>query len=215
MHRSLRFLTGAITITAATLVACSTPKNPPQLAAPFSAEPAFESLQPGDLIRLEIWREPDLSGDYVADEAGIVVLPLLGPRNVTNLPTDSLKAELIDDFAAYLTHRSIMVTPMRRINVLGAVNRPGLHPVDATMTIADVLALAGGTTSYGNPDKVDLLRDGERISTRLSQQTLIGQLPIRSGDQLFVPDRSWISRNAGVVSTLISATVSIVLALSR
>lgn len=167
------------------------------------------------MIRLKIWREPDLSGDYIVDEAGIVILPLLGPRAVTGFAPEVLKAQLIEDFSHFLTHRSIAVTPMRRINVLGAVANPGLHPVDATMTIADVLALAGGTTIHGQTDKVHLLRDGERIPTRISQLTLIGELPIRSGDQLYVPERSWISRNAGVVSAVISATVSIILAISR
>lgn len=180
-----------------------------------SDDPRHEVLRPGDLVRLRIWREPDLSGDYIVDEEGVVVLPLLGPRTVAGLAPSSLKTSLIDDYGDYLTHRSITVTPMRRINVLGAVGQPGLHPVDATMTLADVLALAGGATTYGDPDRIDLLRGGERISTRLSQQTLIGDLPIRSGDQLYVPERRWISRNAGVVSTIITATVSVILAITR
>lgn len=215
MHSLLRCPAGILAISAALLLACAPQTRVQPAALKGSDEPSYEMLRSGDLIRLEIWREPDLSGDHVVDESGVVVLPLLGPRSVTGLAPDALKAALIEDYAEYLTHRSITVTPMRRINVLGAVGQPGLHPVDATMTIADVLAVAGGTTTNGDPDKIDLLRAGERISTRLSQQTLIGDLPIRSGDQLYVPERRWISRNASVVSTIISATVSIILAVSR
>lgn len=216
MHRLIRCLVGTLAIPVA-LSVVYVPSASAQTARPQdkSSPSRDHLLLPGDLIRLQIWREPELSGDYVVDEAGIVVLPLLGPRTVTGIGLDSLKAELAEGFSHYLTHRSITVTPMRRINVLGAVGQPGLHPVDATMTIADVLALAGGATIHGQSDKVDLLRDGERISARLSQQTLIGDLPIQSGDQLYVPERNWISRNAGVVSAIISATISIILAVSR
>ena len=46
-----------------------------------------------------------------------------------------------------LVDGSEAVTFLRRVNVLGAVKEPGVYPVDETMTIANVLALAGGTTS--------------------------------------------------------------------
>jgi polysaccharide export outer membrane protein len=174
---------------------------------------AWEFLQPGDRVRLRIWREPDLSGDFPVDEEGIVVFPLLGPLLVTAESPASLKVRLAASYQEYLRNPSIEVLPMRRVNILGSVRAPGLYPVDATMTLDDAVALAGGTTPQGDLDKVDLLRGGERIQGRLSQRTMIADLAIRSGDQLFVPERSWISRNSGVVATSISASVSLIIAL--
>lgn len=218
MHGIHRCLVGTLAV-ASTLLAFG-PRSATAQDVATMAKAAADSaparvLRPGDLIRLKIWREDSLSGDYVVDEDGVVVLPLLGPRVVTGLSPDSIKVALVEEYAEYLTHRSIDVIPMWRINVLGAVNKPGLYPVDATMTIADVLALAGGATSQGKTDKFELIRDGVTISARVTQQTLVGQLPIRSGDQLFVREKNWISRNAGVVGTIISATVSIILAVTR
>jgi polysaccharide export outer membrane protein len=188
--------------------------SPPQAAAADTAAATAQAeLQPGDLIRLKIWREPDLSGDYLVDEAGVAIFPLLGPMQVTAAPADSLKVRLTAAYQEYLRHPSIEVLPLRRVNILGSVRNPGLHPVDATMTLADALALAGGTTPQGDVDKIELIRTGERIHGRLSQRTMIADLAIRSGDQLFVPERSWISRNATVVATTISASVSLVIAL--
>jgi len=174
---------------------------------------AWEVLRPGDVIRVKIWREPDLSGDFVVDVDGTAIFPLLGPVMVTDESPTSLKARLTAAYQEYLRHPSIEVRPMRRVNILGSVRQPGLYPVDATMTLADALALAGGTTPQGDVDKIELIRDGERIEGRLSHATSIAELSIHSGDQLFVPERSWISRNAGIVSATISASVSLIIAL--
>lgn len=186
------------------------------LAAGFSTPvlraqtPAADGLRPGDIIRLQIWREPDLSGEFPVDETGAVVLPRLGPVTVAGQSADSLKARLVRAYEGFLNHSSINVTLLRRLQILGAVRNPGLYPVDATMTVADALALAGGTTPQGNPDRIELVRGGERLAGRLSRNTQIVGSQIQSGDQIFVPERSWISRNTGVVFGAISAVLALV-----
>lgn len=177
--------------------------------------PSSGTLRPGDVIRLRIWREPDLSGDFAVDETGTVVFPRIGALRVVEESPESLKARLVKAYEAFLNHSSINITLLRRLQVLGAVRNPGLYPVDATMTVADALALAGGTTPQGDPDRIELVRDGQRIAARLSANTPITGSQLQSGDQIFVPERSWVSRNAGVVAAGITATVSLVVALLR
>ena len=171
---------------------------------------AADGLRPGDIIRLQIWREPDLSGEFPVDETGAVVLPRLGPVTVAGESPDSLKARLVRAYEGFLNHSSINVTLLRRLQILGAVRNPGLYPVDATMTVADAIALAGGTTSQGSPNRIELVRGGERLAGRLSRNTTIIGSQIQSGDQIFVPERSWISRNTGVVIGAISAVLAVV-----
>ena len=184
---------------------------PPQSPAPAGAS-ASESwanrpLRPGDLIRLRIWREPDMSGDFPVDANGVAVLPRIGRLEVTQHLPAALEKRLVDEYSRYLQHTSIEVLLLRRIQVLGAVRTPGLHPVDATMTVSDVLALAGGTTTQGDPDRIELIRDGERISTRLSAQSRIADSPIQSGDQIFVPERNWLVRNSAVFAAGLTSLV--------
>src|SRR3954468_5685594 len=111
-------------------------------------------LQPGDLVKLVIWREPDLSGSYRVNERGVATFPKIGPLPVNRISTDSLESLLVSSYAAYLQNPSIDVTFLRRVNVLGEVKSPGLYDVDPTMTVNDVLALAGGVTSEGNLKKI-------------------------------------------------------------
>ena len=182
-----------------------------QNVAPASAE--TDSLRVGDVLKLWIWREEELSGEFPVPATGIVVFPKIGPRKVTGQSTGALKASLIAEYQQYLRNPSIELTFLRRVNVLGAVNEPGVFSLDPTMTIAHALALAGGARPDGKTDEVQLFRDGKKLVGRISQRTRIADLNIRSGDQLFVPERGWVARNSGLVAALVSGAVSVAIAL--
>lgn len=180
-----------------------------------SAAAQADALRGGDIIRLRIWREPDLSGEFRVDDEGVAVLPRLGPTQVGGQAPAALTARLVEAYADFLQHRSIEVVLLRRIQVLGAVRNPGLYSVEPTMTVADALALAGGTTTEGNPRRIDLIRGGRRLPVALAADTRLAETTIRSGDQLFVPERNWLTRNTGIVTTIIAGTISLVIALIR
>ena len=173
------------------------------------------ALRPGDVVRLRIWREPDLSGDFAVDETGVVVLPKVGPLQVTSEDPRSLKTRLINAYGAYLNQVSIDVVLLRRVQVVGAVRSPGLYQVDPTMVLSDLLALAGGPTSQGNLKGVRLLRNGQKIRDGLSPSDSVGTTSIRSGDQVYVPEKSWVSRNPWFIRTLIGTAVTVGFALAR
>lgn len=183
---------------------------------PTSAGPVDASLRPGDAIRLQIWREPELSGDWVVNESGSVVLPKIGMVRAVDYPPGELEAHILEEYDRYLRNPSIEVILLRRINILGAVRAPGLYPVDPTMSLRDALALAGGVLTNGRQDRVDVVRGETRLSTNVTAQTRVADLGIRSGDQIYVPERTWFSRNAGLIatvtSTIITATVSLIIA---
>ena len=174
-----------------------------------------DAILPGDVVRLRIWREPDLSGDFPIDESGEVVLPRIGPVKATSETPESLKAKLYNEYQKYLAQTSIDVSVLRRVQVLGAVKNPGLYPLDATMTVSDAVAMAGGVTPDGNEKKVQLVRGGQKLSGNLPQRTRLADTPIRSGDQLYVPYRSWLSRNGYLAGSLIAASATVIAILSR
>lgn len=180
---------------------------------PAGAQTDRQFLRPGDVVRLRIWREPDMSGEFQVDEAGTVVFPRLGERRVLDHTPESLQALLLDEYRVFLRNPSIDVTVLRRVRIMGAVQNPGLYPVDPTVTIADALALAGGATAQGDQHKMKILRDGVQITAIVTESTVIGDSPIQSGDVILVPERTWIVRNSGIVATVIGASVSLIIAL--
>ncbi len=108
---------------------------------PNSPPRAVVGLRPGDAIKVEIWQEPDLSGEYMVNGEGIALFPLLGERRVTGISAAVLEQQLVADYKEYLENPFVNVTVLRRISILGAVQTPGLYAVDATLTLTDALAL--------------------------------------------------------------------------
>lgn len=186
---------------------------PVRAQTPDTTSVDSQPLRAGDVIRLRIWREPDMSGDFNVDETGTVVFPRVGEYQVFQDTPETLKSRLLEDYRVYLRNPSIDVIVLRRIRITGAVNDPGLHLVDPTITVGDALAMAGGPTTMGQPDRIRIVRDGQQIAVDIRSDMRLADSLIRSGDQIVVPERSWVSRNAPVVAATITATVSLMIAL--
>jgi polysaccharide biosynthesis/export protein len=168
------------------------------------ASPAV-TIQPGDVIRVQIWREDDLSGDYSVDERGYIVLPLVGERRVAGMALGELRDTVIADFRAHLRNPSINIVPLRRVNVMGEVGRPGVYLLDTTTSLVGVIAAAGGVTPGGDMGRIRVLRDGEVMRERVDGGSSLAAMDIRSGDQVIVDRRGWFERNSTfMVSTALS-----------
>lgn len=203
---------------AAVLLALSTPTvtSSAQSVRLASASVGGEATaRPGDIVRVSVWREPDLSGDFPVDETGTVTLPRLGAVVVTSETPASLRTKLIAEYETFLNHRSVTVTLLRRVQVLGAVRSPGLFTADGTMTVGDVLAQAGGVTPEGDASKMKLIRRGSTLRSALSSQMLVADSPVLSGDQIYVPEKRWIARYPGIAAAGITAGASLAIALMR
>jgi protein involved in polysaccharide export with SLBB domain len=173
------------------------------------------TLQPGDIVRVEIWREPDLSGSFTVDEGGVITFPLLGDRKVTDLPLDSLRAILTDEYRVHLRNPSIRILPMRKLLVLGAVTTPGPYEVNPIETVIGVIAQAGGISPVGNPKRVSVVRNGMVVQERVPLESTIGSLNVRSGDQIMVGQRSWLSRNQSLVVSVLFALPTAIFTITR
>jgi protein involved in polysaccharide export with SLBB domain len=173
------------------------------------------ALEPGDVLRLRVWREPEMSGDFAVSESGTVVLPRLGPVSVLGISAQVLQQRLLQAYAQFLNNPSVEVIPLRRISVLGAVRTPGFYTVDPSVTAGETISLAGGPTPDGKFNFVELRRDGQKVDLNLMRNPELADMPLHSGDQLYVPQTSWLSRNrTWVISTLagIGGTAALIIA---
>jgi polysaccharide export outer membrane protein len=172
----------------------------------------FQGLRPGDAVQVSIWQEADLSGEFHVDPEGKVVLPLLGERTVTGVSSSELERGLAEDYRAFLENPSVRVTVLRRIAIFGEVRNPDLYLVDATVTLWDALAMAGGILPTGNRDQVLLRRDGDVLIANLDLDRLVGETPIQSGDQIEVGQQGWVARNRSVLLGFLGAMTTVVTA---
>lgn len=185
-----------------------------QATARQDPPPAAVGVRPGDVIQVKVWREQDYSGDFAVDSRGIVTVPLLGQVAVRGKSAEWVSDSLRNAYQQFLKNPSIEITVLRRIAVSGEVAKPGLYPADATITIGELIALAGGVTPMGDQRKVELLRNGQIIISGLGPGTVLQNSQVQSGDQVFVPQRAWMSRNGGYFLTAgLSLTTAVIVAL--
>lgn len=176
---------------------------------------ADAKIVPGDVIRLNIWREPDLSGEFLVQEDGLAVLPRLGPVPVIDDTPASLKDRIVAEYGKTLNNPSIEVIVLRRILITGEVGREGVYPVDPTMSLVEVLALAGGPGPTAKKNRVDLIRGDREIELDLDDPLAVRNVSLQSGDQLDVPRaNAWI-RNWQLLVGVASSTISLAILLTR
>lgn len=183
------------------------------VSSPLPPARAF-NLGPGDIVRVKIWREKDLNGEFQVDEVGRLTLPLLGPIIVTGIPWVPLRDSLLALYAKELKAPAVTLTPLRRVYVLGEVMKPGMFLADPTISIAGLVAMAGGATPMGDMHRIRVVRHG---STAVDNGSIETQLlaDIQSDDQIFVDQRSWFARNSTFVTSAAISIASIIVALVR
>lgn len=178
------------------------------------------TTQPGDQVRVSVWREPEISGDVFVQNDGTAIFPALGRIRVGGLTADSLNALLINRFRDRIVNTPVDVVLVRPLPVFGSVRSPGVYPVDPTSTAIQLIARAGGTVGAEGLPRVQLLRyDGTRLDLTVEQS--LGAFDLKSGDAIFVQDQSWWIRNqrkittVAAVSTIIASVISITVLLTR
>jgi polysaccharide export outer membrane protein len=185
MRKTLTFAVIAIALLASTRGLMGQTLNAP--VPPYT-------LRAGDILRLKVWPDSTRNGDYPVEEDGKVAFPGLGRLQITGVPYQTIREQLEAKYALTMTAPVVILTPLVRVSVLGAVSRPGLYQISPTHSLVDVIAMAGGFAPGAKQSDVEVARNGsiQKVnadSLRASGGTLVN---LRSGDQIFVPMRKGI-----------------------
>lgn len=171
------------------------------------------TLRPGDVVEINVWGRQDYSGQFQIDETGLIHYPVLGEINTAEMTIGSLREALRAGLGTLFTNPFVTITPRFRIAVLGEVVRPGLYTVDPTLSVLDVVALAGGSTPVGNLGKIRVFRSGAETRVSLEQLSTRGrslqEVGIRSGDEIVVPRKFFARDDMGTLLQIIQIGLSI------
>lgn len=170
-------------------------------------------LAPGDVVKVEIWREKELSGEFMVEPSGTVVFPMLGPQPVAGIPLGEVRRRLLEGYRVRLRTTSISITPLRRVEVLGEVNKPGVYLVDPTVSLSGTVATAEGATRDGSLRRIQIVRDGQVYRAQVGPGTSLAAADVRSGDQIVVGQKSWVSRNSTFLVSMVLAVPTTLLTL--
>jgi len=164
---------------------------------------ATASIRPGDRIELQFRRDRELNSSINVNERGEAVFPKIGVLDVSRVPIGKLQDSLVTRYTEYLRTPELEVTVLRRIVVNGEVRAPNVYMLDvASSGVRDAIAHAGGLLETSNRGKVYIVRDGQRVHVPDWESTEAPIADLRSGDQVLVGRKSWLTLNAlPVIST--------------
>ena len=156
-------------------------------AKPQASEPY--TLDSGDKLRVTVFGQPDLSGEFAVDGSGMIAMPLIPPVKAGGLTTTELQANIADALSRTLLRNpnvSVEVTEFRPFYILGEVTKAGQYPFVNGMTVQSAVAIAGGFTYRASQDEVHITR---RVDGHLVELDLPTNAPVRPGDTILVGER--------------------------
>lgn len=173
------------------------------LAATLSATAFAESpeyrIQPGDVLQVSVWREPDLQAEVLVRPDGGMSFALAGDLSASGHTVQEVRDTIDQRLRKYIPDPVVTVSLKaiggNHIYVLGKVNRPGEFPFSKPLDVMQALSLAGGTTPFASLNGIQILRRVDDKQTailfrysdvenghRLDQNVLL-----QSGDTVVVP----------------------------
>ena len=168
-------------------------------SAPSVVPDAEYKIGPQDIIRIDVWKEPDISRTIPVRPDGKISLPLLNDVQAAGLSAMQLAASLRESLAKYLNNPQVTVTVTeinsRRVYLTGEVNHGGALPLLPNMTVLQAISSAGGFTQFAKEKNIYVLRtvDGKQvkypfnykevIKGKLSEQNIL----LQPGDVIVIP----------------------------
>ena len=182
---------GARPATAAQAVAETAPAAADEMAA--------YSVAPGDVLRIAVWKEPELSGDAFVRLDGMITVPLVGDVKAAGKTTEQIATEVRTRLRPFLETPQVTVTVSQAVSarfyVIGEVTTSGAFPLTGRITVLQALALAGGFREFAKRERIVLIREthGERKAIPFNFRDLEAginleqNIAVESGDTLIVP----------------------------
>ena len=168
-------------------------------------------LQPGDVVRITVWRNPELSGDFPVAADGTIASPFYMDLHVAGQPLPVVTEQVRSFVAVIETEPRVLVEPLLRVGVAGEVHDPNLYSLRPETTVAQAVMQAGGPTERGHASRVILWRSGQEMRVDLTRpESGIAGQPIQSGDQIVMPRRVSILRDyIAPVGSVIGAAAAV------
>jgi len=173
--------------------------TPSSAAGPDTPDPAVYKIGPQDLLKIDVWKEDQLTRTVPVRPDGKITLPLLNDMQAAGLTPMELGDEIRNSLKKYINEPQVTVTVTeinsRRIYVTGEVVRAGAYTLVPRMTVLQALSSCGGFTQFAHEKNIYVLRTENGKQTKLpfnykaavSGKNAELNFELRPGDVVVVP----------------------------
>ena len=181
--------------------------SPPPAPAPAAADTktippplgAEYQLGAGDKLRIEVYRDTQLSQSVQVRPDGKITLPLVGDVQAAGKTTAELDEDITRELKVYMNNPSVTVIVVEATAatayIIGSVNHPGAVALQGPITVLQGLALAGGLTDWANRKGIRILRKSSSGTQTIAfnyndaiKGSSAAATMLRAGDTVVVPD---------------------------
>lgn len=131
-------------------------------ATGLAIDPKSYVIGAEDILKISVWREPDLSGAVGVRPDGKITRPLIGDVQASGLTPERLTATLREAYSEKVHNPEISIEVIqvnsKHYSITGGVNHPGMFPLAVPLTVFDALTLAGGFRDFANKSKIRIIR---------------------------------------------------------
>ena len=164
-----------------------------------TADQAEYRIGPQDVLKIDVWKEDQLTRTVPVRPDGKITLPLLNDVQAAGLTAMELAGIIRDGLSKYINGPQVTVSVAeinsRRIYVTGEVVRAGAYPLLPNMTVLQALSISGGFTQFARIKSIYVLRmeNGKQLKHPFNYKDAIsGKKPdlnilLRPGDVIVVP----------------------------
>jgi protein involved in polysaccharide export with SLBB domain len=160
------------------------------ISAPVWAGDATYNLGAGDKVRITVFGETDLTGEYEIDGSGVVAFPLIGEVRAGSGTARDLEKRIVAKLQeGYLKNPTVNVEVLtyRPFFIMGEVKSPGGYAYRSGLTLMNAVAMAGGYTYRAKSNIWVLTRDGAQMMQ--AKEIANGNFRVLPGDTIMIPER--------------------------
>jgi polysaccharide export outer membrane protein len=157
-------------------------------------------LGASDQVKINVWKNPELSTDARVRPDGTITMPLIGDIPATGRTPSELQKEITQKLSSYVREGAVVSVAVSEVNsyrftVGGNVEHGGIFTAKYYVTVSEAVAMAGGLNKFANPHKLVIVRNDGHIVRRIpidfdriaSGEHPEENLPLIAGDSLFAP----------------------------
>jgi len=196
----MTFRSLAVPLLALALAGCTSPG----VAPPSGPRQAAQDAAPyvigiPDLLRITVWKHPDLSVEAPVRRDGMISVPLLDDVQAAGMTPEGLKAAITERLSAFITQPDVTVIVLspdsQIVTVVGGVTQSGTVPLRRSMGVIEAVAAAGGFSAWANKGGIRVIRtvDGQRVVYAFDYKAYVegrpgSELLLQPGDVVVVPE---------------------------
>jgi len=168
--------------------ACASAPPPARDAALAQATVHEYRLGPGDRLRISVYGEAELTGEFVVSTTGVISYPLIGDQPAQGKTVAEFTESLRTALTRYVLrpNMSIEVLNYRPFFILGEVQEPGTYPYSGGLNVMNAVATAGGFSYRADTRRV-FIKHADEVAER--EYAVTSTTPVLPGDTIRIPER--------------------------